>query len=269
MSTTKTSRPAGVRRSPSTAHAYIPRSETGTPRQLVVLAFETVLLIVSLALAVLVARHPAPLARDVPVALDIQHLLLPHKVVTQILDGVSAINWPIPSAIALVVATGVLLLLRRRLAALVTIATTALADGASFVTNEIVRRPRPSGHGLHILQHIGNYYSFPSGHVIHALALYGLLLYVTYQVRRPMAWLWVIRVTLAALIVLMPISRIVEGEHWPSDVLEGLLYGVFWLILGIGAYRWAWRRWPRARGSHEVLEGMAVHIGQPMASRQA
>jgi undecaprenyl-diphosphatase len=217
------------------------------------IALELVLLVLGLGLAVLVAQHPAPLTGDVDVELDIQHFLLPHKVVTQILDGVSAINWPIPSAVALVVATGVLLILRRRLAAIIILATTSLADGASFVTNEIVRRPRPTDHGLYILQHIGNYYSFPSGHVIHALTCYGVLLYVTFQVRRPAAWLWAIRVILAALIVLMPLSRIVEGEHWPSDVLEGLLYGVFWLILGIVAYRWAWHRWTRLRGRHDDL----------------
>jgi undecaprenyl-diphosphatase len=189
----------------------------------------------------------------VDVELDIQHFLLPHKVVTQVLDGVSAINWPIPSAVALVVSAGVLLMLRHRLAAIIILATTSLADGASFVTNEIVRRPRPTDHGLYILQHIGNYYSFPSGHVIHALTCYGVLLFVTLQVRRPAAWLWAIRVILAALIVLMPISRIVEGEHWPSDVLEGLFYGVFWLILGIIAYGWAWRHWTRLRGRHDDL----------------
>lgn len=217
-------------------------------------AGEAIIVVLALALAAIVAHHPAPLPGDVGLALSEQHLILPHAALTQALDAVSTINWPIPSAVALVVVTIVLLLLRRRLAAAVALVLVGLADGSSYITNEIVRRPRPMGHGLYILQHIKNYYSFPSGHVIHALAYFGFLLFITYLARRPAApawWVWPVRVVLVLLIVLMAPSRVLEGEHWPSDVLEGLLYGAFWLVAGIHAYRWVWRRWPRLRGSHE------------------
>src|SRR5690242_5792677 len=199
MSTTNTSRADRVRRRTPAAVPYARRADVSTPRQPLIYACELVLLVLGLAMAVLVARHPAPLPGDVGVALDVQHLLLPSKVVTQGLDAVSAANWPIPSAIAIVVAVVALLVLHRRLAALITLVTSGLADGSSYLTNEIVRRPRPSDHGLHVLQHITNYYSFPSGHVIHALAFYGFLAYLTFQVRRPAAWLWAIRVILVAL----------------------------------------------------------------------
>src|SRR5439155_15215155 len=36
-----------------------------------------------------------------------------------------------------------------------------------------------------------------------------------------------------------------EGEHWPSDGLAAVLFGGFWLALGIQVYFWAARRWPR------------------------
>lgn len=216
---------------------------------------EALLLAPALALAAVVARHPGPLPGDVGLTLAEQHLLLPHWLLAQAIEGVSTINWPIPSAITLVAVTVVLLILRRRLAAVVALVTAGLADGASFLTSELVRRPRPSGHGLQVLQHITNYFSFPSGHVVHALAFFGLLLFLTYQVVRPTAWLWLVRLVLIALIVLMAPSRVLEGEHWPSDVLEGLLYGAFWLVLGIHAYLWARRRWPRLLGRHEQAAG--------------
>ena len=144
-----------------------------------------------------------------------------------------------------------LLVVRRWLDLLVTLLVVALADGSSALIKGLVSRPRPSGDGIRILQHILNSPSYPSGHVLHATAVFGLLLFLTYQVRRPAAWVWAARAVLIALIVLMGPSRMLEGEHWLSDVLEGLLYGAFWLLAGIHAYRWTWHRWPRLRGRHE------------------
>jgi len=46
------------------------------------------------------------------------------------------------------------------------------------------------------------------------------------------------------LILLMPVSRILEAEHWPSDVLAGALDGLFWLIIFAHLYLWARARWP-------------------------
>lgn len=214
-------------------------------------AGEAVLFILAMALAVIVDRHPAPLPGDAGAAVAEQHAILPHHLLTGALDAVSTINWPLPSAITLAVVVVLLILIGRRLAAAIALLGAGLADGSSYLTNEIVRRPRPTGHGLHVLQHIANYYSFPSGHVIHALTFFGFLLFLSYQARRAGAWLWPIRIVLIALIVLMGPSRVLEGEHWPSDVLEGLFYGAFWLLIAIHAYRWAEWRWPRLRGRHE------------------
>src|SRR5881392_2760465 len=109
---------------------------------------ELLALLAALALAVIVRRHPGPLPGDVGAALALQHLLLPHHVLASLVDVVSAINWPVPSAIVVVALVGLLLIARRRLAAGVALLTSALADASSYVTDEIVRRPRPSDHGL-------------------------------------------------------------------------------------------------------------------------
>jgi membrane-associated phospholipid phosphatase len=78
-----------------------------------------------------------------------------------------------------------------------------------------------------------------------------LLSFLTYLARPPAPWLVILRVVLALIVVLMGISHILEGEHWPSDVVAGHLLGAFWLIVGIHAYRWLWRRSPRLRGHDE------------------
>jgi len=41
----------------------------------------------------------------------------------------------------------------------------------------------------------------------------------------------------------------VEGEHWPSDVLAGALDGLFWLVLFAHLYLWARSRWPLSRST--------------------
>jgi undecaprenyl-diphosphatase len=195
-------------------------------------------------LAIIVKEHPAALPGDVSIELLLQHLLLPHKLLTTTIDGVSTITWPIPSALILVAMTVILLVLQRWLDALIVLFVAGFADGSSYLTNLIVRRPRPSGHGMTVLQHITNYYSFPSGHVIHVVAVFGIVLFLTYHVRRVHLYTWFARIILIMFIILIGPSRLLEGEHWPSDVLEGLLYGAFWLIVGIGIYNWARRRFP-------------------------
>ena len=53
-------------------------------------------------------------------------------------------------------------------------------------------------------------------------------------------------------------SRVLEGEHWPSDVLGGLLFGGFWLLVGIQVYLAATARWPHLIPPNERRESPAA-----------
>jgi len=214
------------------------------------IAGEIVLAILALGLAFMMKGHPAPLPGDAGVEVGWQRLLAPHHLLTTAIDDVSTIAWPIPQAVVLVAVTLALFLLRRPLAAILALVVAGVADGSNYAIAELVRRPRPAGYGVHVLNHIANYYSFPSGHVVHAFAYFGFLLFLTTTMRRAGSapWLLLARIVLVALIVLMGPSRILEGEHWPSDVLGGVLYGLFWLVLALHVYRWAAARWPRLAG---------------------
>jgi membrane-associated phospholipid phosphatase len=211
------------------------------------IAGEAMLLVVLLALAFIVKRHPGPLPGDVGVELEVQHALLPHSLVTGAVEAVSTLNWPVPSVITLAIVTLIFLLLKRWLDIVLVIATAAVTDETSYLFNQWIARPRPTGHGLHILSKIQHFYSFPSGHVVHATAVFGLFLFLSTQIRRPIhpALIALIRLVLVLAIILMPISRMLEGEHWPTDVLGGLLYGGFWLVIAAHVYLWARNRWPR------------------------
>jgi len=63
--------------------------------------------------------------------------------------------------------------------------------------------------------------------------------------------MWIPRTIALVLIAVMPISRVLEGEHWLTDVVEGFLYGVFWLLLAIQVYRWGSRRFPGLLSTEE------------------
>ena len=210
-------------------------------------AGEMLLLAVLVALALIVKNHPGPLPGDTGLELDIQHAILPNSPLTALVEAVSTLNWPIPSVITLAIITVIFLVLKRWLDVIVVIITAAVTDETSYLFNQWVKRPRPTGHGLHILSQIQHFYSFPSGHVVHATAVFGLFFFLSTQIRRPIhpALIGFIRLVLVTAIVLMPVSRMLEGEHWPSDVLGGLLYGGFWLVIAAHVYLWARNRWPR------------------------
>jgi membrane-associated phospholipid phosphatase len=85
-------------------------------------------------------------------------------------------------------------------------------------------------------------HSYPSGHVILALSVYGLLAHLWSQSSRH--WLekllaWTL---LAAWITMIAIARLRLGSHWPTDVLAALPIGLAWLATIILALTRAERR---------------------------
>ena len=101
-------------------------------------------------------------------------------------------------------------------------------------------RPRPDlvPHGVEVISA-----SFPSGHSMMAAVTY-LTLAVMLARAETRVRLRVFYIVLAALLaVLVGISRVYLGVHWPSDVLAGWTLGAFW-ALGL----WLLARWLEARG---------------------
>lgn len=81
-------------------------------------------------------------------------------------------------------------------------------------------------------------YSFPSGHSMGSLIFYGFLIYLVIRTRQA-PWLqWASVFGLSVLIVLIGISRIYLGAHFPSDVIAGYIAGTIWLVLSLVALEW-------------------------------
>ncbi len=83
-------------------------------------------------------------------------------------------------------------------------------------------RPRPEV----IFDELG--YSFPSGHTFFALVLYCMAAYWLARDAPPRRrfWIWTVAVLATGL---MGLSRMVLGEHFPSDVAASLAIGIPWV----------------------------------------
>ncbi len=200
---------------------------------------ELAILLLFLPLALLVHAVKGPLPGELNLELVWQKLILPFPFLTGFIEFASTMNWPNPALIGVITIIVALLCLRRWAGALVAGIVSGLGDASSYLANQLVQRPRPSGDGLYILQKIDTYYSFPSGHVVHVIAFFGFILFLTFQTRR--RELWLLRLPLIYLLAFIIPSRVLEGEHWPSDVLGGALLGAFWLVMGIHFYHWLHR----------------------------
>lgn len=94
-----------------------------------------------------------------------------------------------------------------------------------YVIKDVVARERPDISRLIV----GTGYSHPSGHVLAAVTLWGLLpAVVGLLTDRRWIW-WLTSAASAVLIVGISASRVYLGVHWFSDIVQGLLLG--WLFL--------------------------------------
>ncbi|GER71080.1 phosphatase PAP2 family protein [Weizmannia acidilactici] len=91
----------------------------------------------------------------------------------------------------------------------------------------IFKRQRPDI--MRVIQETG--YSFPSGHSMGSMILFGCLVFILFRVVKKQ-WSKFAGTLFAMFIVLnIGISRIYLGVHYPSDVVGGYAAGLIWVIL--------------------------------------
>jgi undecaprenyl-diphosphatase len=102
----------------------------------------------------------------------------------------------------------------------------------------IVHRPRPHVHRLDVAPPTS---SFPSGHTAAAVALYGGLTILMLWIygRRPATR--IAAVVLWCIPVIVGLSRLYRGMHYPTDVLAGALLSALWLVVVITTLLPQWR----------------------------
>jgi Membrane-associated phospholipid phosphatase len=115
---------------------------------------------------------------------------------------------------------------------------TLIGHPLSLAIKLLANRPRPSQERdmVEVLMPTSGT-SFPSGHALSAVLFFGFLAYLAWvllprpRLRRALA------AGLAAIAVLIGLSRVYVGGHWFSDVLGGWAVGLFFLIGFAELYR--------------------------------
>ena len=119
-------------------------------------------------------------------------------------------------------------------------------SGLNRVMKYVIGRPRPT---MELVRVSGEWAheSFPSGHVVFYVCFFGFLFFVAFALLPKGSTARRVACALAALpILLVGLSRVYLGAHWPSDVLGAYLLSGMWLALSLDSYR----RWKRRATFH-------------------
>jgi undecaprenyl-diphosphatase len=136
-------------------------------------------------------------------------------------------------------AIGYLLLQRKRHAAILVLAAVAGGQLVSLALKVGFDRARPElvPHGT--LVHTA---SFPSGHALMAAVTYLTLGALLAQVHASAAMKLYLLGLAVLLTVVVGVTRVYLGVHWPTDVAAGWVVGAGWALLSSMVMQWLQRR---------------------------
>jgi len=200
-------------------------------------------LIASLALfAVLavLARGAAYFPIDVTITQLLQSLRSP--LFHALMVAVSWLGYLPQAVVVLLLPAAIAWWLGYRWEAAMIVLSSAVVLVVNVIVKTVVSRPRPPSDLVDVYTTLSTH-SFPSGHVMFAVGLFGFLLYLAFALLRH-SWLRVaLIIVFAALIALMGLSRVYLGEHWASDVLGAYLLGMPGLAVAVSVYHWGKNRY--------------------------
>jgi undecaprenyl-diphosphatase len=182
------------------------------------------------------------------------------RAVVWVADGLSFVGRPV--FLAVLTALAAAWLWRRHRYRLLAFLVTTVVTGSilNSLTKILVDRSRPTV--LHPVAHESGK-SFPSGHAMGSLLVYGALVLVFLPVvprhRRPLAIGLV-----AVLVLLIGASRLALGVHFVSDVVGGFILGAAWLTAATAAFR-IWRQ-EEGRPDRPPSEGLEPEVASPVPS---
>jgi membrane-associated phospholipid phosphatase len=145
------------------------------------------------------------------------------------------------AATAISIAAVALLLLRKKRAYAAMFAVVMSAGWlVETLVKDLFHRPRPPA--LEALVHLPASFSFPSGHAFVSLVVCALLLYLEFRLVPRRGARIALFMGATVLVLLVGVSRVYLGVHWPSDVLASWCLAMAWLGLALGGFTLLSRR---------------------------
>ncbi len=163
---------------------------------------------------------------DVPVTRAIQGVHWP--LYAWVLTHTSDLGFYPLNVVAYAAVIGALYALELRIEAALGLVSSVLAGLIGGLIKMAIRRVRPSGSLVHVTAVLHDY-SFPSGHVIQYVTLFGFTFFATWVAWRSSIPRNLVLAVLTLLVLLVGPSRVYLGEHWPSDVFGAYCLAGLWL----------------------------------------
>lgn len=96
--------------------------------------------------------------------------------------------------------------------------------------SDLVSRPRPNAE-LEWTEVAFGFGGYPSGHVVYAVIVFGILAHLAGVYMKPGRVRFVLRAFLVSLIVTMGPARVIELDHWAMDVVGSYLLALPFLLI--------------------------------------
>jgi undecaprenyl-diphosphatase len=169
---------------------------------------------------------------------------------TSVLEDLTALGGPTVTWLVILSVTGYLLLETKYRTALFMFVTTASGNVVNLVVKGAFARPRPT-----VVPHLRDAVSssFPSGHSMESAIVYLTLAAILMRIVKGAATKAYCLGLALLITLLVGISRVFLGVHYPTDVVGGWIIGLFWASLcWLGAQQYVVRAERRAEHKKSV-----------------
>lgn len=116
----------------------------------------------------------------------------------------------------------------------------SIPDLLNVWLRSVIGRPRPTSDLVDVVIGYGGIQGngFPSGHALHVVLFYGFLMYLAIVYMPNLRLARAICAVMVMYILATGLWLIYDGRHWLTGVMGGYLYGGWYLMCLISAYRW-------------------------------